>query len=50
MKALEKTKESLENDIINDFRLIHIDTSMCKNKYKIADELISFCKSIASKK
>ena len=47
--SLEKTKESLENDIINDFRLIHIDTSMCKNKYRTADELISFCKSVASK-
>jgi tagatose-1,6-bisphosphate aldolase non-catalytic subunit AgaZ/GatZ len=48
-ESLEKTKESLESDILNDFKLIHIDTSMCKNKYKIADELISFCNSIASK-
>ena len=47
--SLEKTKESLESDIINDFKLIHIDTSMCKNKYRIADELISFCNSVASR-
>lgn len=48
-ESLEKTKESLKDDILNDFKLLHIDTSMCKNKYKIAENLITFCESVASK-
>tara|TARA_B100000242_G_C43048900_1_gene489838 strand:- start:2316 stop:3329 length:1014 start_codon:yes stop_codon:yes gene_type:complete len=48
-ESLEKTKESLREDIINDFKLLHIDTSMCKKKYKVAEDLISFCDTIASK-
>ena len=48
-ESLERTKESLKDDILNDFKLLHIDTSMCKNKYKIAENLITFCDSVASK-
>ena len=41
---LENCKISLKNDIINDFKIIHIDTSECKKlKYEIAEELIHFC-------
>ena len=48
-ESLEKTKESLREDIINDFKLLHIDTSHVKKKYKVAEDLISFCDTIASK-
>ena len=48
MKVLRKQK-NLREDIINDFKLLHIDTSMCKKKYKVAEDLISFCDTIASK-
>ena len=48
-ESLNRTKESLKEDILNDFKILHIDTSMCKNKYSVAENLISFCDSIASK-
>ena len=41
-ESLERTKESLQDDIINNFKLLHIDTSMCKKKYETAENLISF--------
>ena len=47
-KEIENCKTSLFDDIINDFRIIHIDTSECgKQKYEIAHELISFCNNTA---
>lgn len=50
LKEIEKCKISLENDIINDFKIIHIDTSECKKlKYEIAEELIYFCNKVAKK-
>ena len=42
-------KLSLSDDIKNDFKIIHIDTSQCKKKYEIAEELISFCQQEAKK-
>jgi tagatose-1,6-bisphosphate aldolase non-catalytic subunit AgaZ/GatZ len=44
--ALEATKKTIADDIENDFKLIHIDTSRCQNPYKSADELINFCLKI----
>ena len=41
-ESIEKTKLSIKNDIISDFKFIHIDTSMCKKKYEIAEELIDY--------
>lgn len=47
---IEDCKISLKNDIINDFKIIHIDTSECKKlKYEIAEELIYFCNDVAKK-
>ncbi len=47
---VENTKLSLLDDIINNFQILHIDTSECgKAKYEIAQELINFC-NINSKK
>jgi hypothetical protein len=41
-------KKSLLDDIVNDFKIIHIDTSQCKKKkYEIAQELINFCEESA---
>ena len=40
-ESIEKTKLSIKNDIISDFKFIHIDTSMQK-KYEIAEELIDY--------
>ena len=48
MKVL-RNKRILREDIINDFKLLHIDTSMCKKIHKVAEDLISFCDTIASK-
>lgn len=47
---VENCKKSLTDDIINDFSLLHIDTSECgKAKYEIADELIKFSNDLAKK-
>jgi hypothetical protein len=47
---IEDCKKSLEDDIKNDFKIIHIDTSECKfAKYEIAKELIDFCNVKAKK-
>jgi hypothetical protein len=41
---IDDCKKSLEDDIKNNFKIIHIDTSECKSaKYEIAKELINFC-------
>tara|TARA_B100001248_G_scaffold250487_1_gene224622 strand:- start:17920 stop:18903 length:984 start_codon:yes stop_codon:yes gene_type:complete len=40
--SLKKTKISIQNDIRAGFDFIHIDTSMCKRKYEIAEELIDY--------
>ena len=49
-KEVDNCKISLRDDIINDFKILHIDTSECGNaKYEIADELISFCNTVAKK-
>ena len=49
-KEVENTKISLLDDIINDFQILHIDTSECgKAKYEIAKELIIFCNNNAKK-
>ena len=43
-------KKSLYDDIVNDFQLLHIDTSECKSlKYEIADELLNYCNLVAKK-
>ena len=43
-------KKSLYSDIVNDFKIIHIDTSEChKMKYEIAEELINYCNKVAKK-
>tara|TARA_A100001015_G_C15018430_1_gene726717 strand:- start:1444 stop:2454 length:1011 start_codon:yes stop_codon:yes gene_type:complete len=45
---VENCKISLLDDIKNDFKILHIDTSECgKQKYEIADELITFCNNAA---
>ena len=47
---VENCKKSLFDDIINDFKILHIDTSECgKAKYEIAQELINFCNTTAKK-
>ena len=47
-KEIEDCKKSLKEDIKNDFKILHIDTSMCgKKKYEIAEELINFCNKYA---
>ena len=49
-KEVDNCKMSLQDDILNDFKILHIDTSECGNaKYEIADELISFCNTLAKK-
>lgn len=48
IKEVEDCKISLRDDILNDFKILHIDTSQCGNaKYEIAHELISFCNDVA---
>lgn len=45
---IENSKLSYEDDIKNNFKIIHIDTSACgKMKYEIAKELINFCENTA---
>ena len=47
-KEIEDCKKSLKEEIKNDFKILHIDTSMCgKKKYEIAEELINFCNKYA---
>jgi len=47
-KEVDNCKISLLEDIINDFQILHIDTSECAGaKYEIASELINFCNQIA---
>lgn len=50
-KEIDNTKKTLLSDIKNDFKIIHIDTSKVpkKLKYKIAEELINYCNTIAKK-
>ena len=49
-KEVDNCKISLLDDIINDFKILHIDTSECGNqKYEIAHELINFCNDNAKK-
>jgi hypothetical protein len=51
IKAVELTKKTIEADIINDFKIIHIDTSFCgKAKYEIMKELISYAINYSKKK
>lgn len=41
--AIENTKKTIATDIENNFDLIHIDSSKCKEKeYEVAEELINF--------
>lgn len=50
IKEVDDCKVSLLDDILNDFEILHIDTSKCgKAKYEIADELITFCNETAKK-
>jgi len=50
IKEVDNCKISLLDDIKNDFKILHIDTSECGNeKYTIAHELISFCNENAKK-
>ncbi len=49
-KEVDECKISLLDDIQNDFKILHIDTSKCgKAKYEIAEELIYFCNDAAKK-
>jgi hypothetical protein len=49
-KEVDNCKISLTDDILNDFKILHIDTSQCGNaKYEIAHELITFCNDAAKK-
>tara|TARA_A100001015_G_scaffold119671_1_gene132726 strand:- start:319 stop:1329 length:1011 start_codon:yes stop_codon:yes gene_type:complete len=49
-KEVDDCKISLLDDILNDFKILHIDTSKCGNsKYEIAHELINFCNETAKK-
>ena len=41
--AVLATKKTIEKDIECGFDLIHIDTSRCKEGYKVAESLIKFC-------
>ncbi len=50
IKEVDDCKISLQDDILNDFKILHIDTSECGNaKYEIAHELICFCNDVAKK-
>ena len=50
IKEVSDCKISLKDDILNDFKILHIDTSECGNsKYEIAHELITFCNDVAKK-
>ena len=50
IKEVDDCKISLMEDILNDFKILHIDTSECgRAKYEIAHELISFCNEVAKK-
>ena len=50
VKEVDDCKISLLDDILNDFKILHVDTSQCGNaKYEIAHELISFCNAEAKK-
>jgi hypothetical protein len=47
-QEIEDCKKSLKEDIKNNFKILHIDTSMCgKKKYEAAEELINFCNKYA---
>lgn len=47
-QEIEDCKKSLKEDIKNNFKILHIDTSMCgKKKYEVAEELINFCNKYA---
>ena len=47
-KEIDNCKLSLLDDIKNDFKILHIDTSECgAAKYEIAEELINFCNQTA---
>jgi hypothetical protein len=47
-EEVDNCKISLYDDIKNDFKILHIDTSKCgKSKYEIAQELIDFCNKTA---
>jgi len=47
-KEIDNCKISLLDDIKNDFKILHIDTSECGSaKYEIAEELINFCNQTA---
>ena len=47
-KEVDNCKISLLDDILNDFKILHIDTSECGNaKYEIAHELINYCNETA---
>ena len=47
-KEIENCKISLKDDIINDFKILHIDTSECGSaKYEVAQELMDFCNQTA---
>jgi hypothetical protein len=49
-KEVDNCKISLLDDILNDFKILHIDTSECgKAKYEIAHELITFSNEMAKK-
>jgi len=49
-KEIDDCKTSLKDDILNDFKILHIDTSECGSaKYEIAHELITFCNDVAEK-
>lgn len=50
-KEIDNCKLSLDDDIKNDFQILHIDTSACgKARYEVATELIKFCNQIAKEK
>tara|TARA_B100000963_G_C22637811_1_gene678572 strand:- start:4335 stop:5342 length:1008 start_codon:yes stop_codon:yes gene_type:complete len=47
-KEVDDCKKSFADDIFNDFKIIHVDTSECgKSKYEIAEDLIEFCNYFA---
>ncbi len=47
---IDNCKKSLYQDIVNDFKILHIDTSECgKLKYEVAEELIDFCNETSKK-
>lgn len=41
-QAINNTKKTIEEDLRNGFKMIHIDTSRCENPFEIAEELIDF--------